>query len=265
MMKLLLITLSICSFAYSQVTVKVSKDDNTINFMCSNPFEFDITIDLIVDTRYLKTKTNLPLITVVKAKSSRNILSFKIEDKKRYFYKYRFITRMGNKNALHNDNYLYRIPFEKGHKKTVSQGYNGKASHFGSSQYAVDFRCKIGTKIYAAREGIVVRTKSDSTKGGPNRQYIKDANEITILHNDGTFSTYSHLKYGGIRVHVGQKINRGDFLGFSGNTGYTKGPHLHFIVHKAKSGHSHVSLPIKFQTDKGVIKNPKVGMSYSAI
>jgi Peptidase family M23 len=56
------------------------------------------------------------------------------------------------------------------------------------------------------------------------------------------------LKKGGNVVKVGDKVNTGDLIGHSGNTGFTSGPHLHFSVFKTKSGRERLSLPVKFKT-----------------
>jgi len=123
---------------------------------------------------------------------------------------------------------------------------------------------KIGTKLYAAREGIVVKTKSDSNKRGDTKEFAKYGNHITIEHNDNTFATYYHLKKNGVGVKVGQRVKRGQKIGYSGNTEFSRGPHLHFAVFKAVSVKSTKSLPIRFASIKGIVNNPKIGASYIA-
>ena len=79
-----------------------------------------------------------------------------------------------------NTDYLYRLPFKKGKKYKVTQGFNGKFSHYGSiSQYAIDFKLEIGEPVYAAREGMVVKTQSHFTEHG-GREYLHKANRIII-------------------------------------------------------------------------------------
>lgn len=78
------------------------------------------------------------------------------------------------------------------------------------------------------------------------------ANYITVLHNDGTFADYSHLRYKSVIVQLGQQVERGQIIGYSGATGYATGPHLHFVVKKAKKGGGFISIPVEFTTLKGI-------------
>lgn len=51
---------------------------------------------------------------------------------------------------------------------------------------------------------------------------------------DNTWAIYVHLKVNGVAVTEGQRVNVGDLIGYSGNTGNSTGPHLHFAVYKAQ-------------------------------
>jgi len=64
-----------------------------------------------------------------------------------------------------------------------------------------------------------------------------------VLHTDGTFANYTHLDFEGALVKVGDVVKAGDVIGMSGMTGFTTKPHLHFVVHKARS----ISVPIYFE------------------
>jgi murein DD-endopeptidase MepM/ murein hydrolase activator NlpD len=155
----------------------------------------------------------------------------------------------GSAFARHDDNYLYALPFTKGSNICVSQGYHGDTSHKGLSAYAVDFPVPVGTAVYAAREGIVVGSEGSSSLGGGSPEYRKFANYVIIEHSDGTMGNYYHLRQGGAAVTTGTKVSKGQLIGYSGNTGYSSGPHLHFSVSKVDPYRCvPMNLPVKLQT-----------------
>lgn len=97
---------------------------------------------------------------------------------------------------------------------------------------AVDFLLPIGTPVYTAASGKVVWVKVDSRVGGKNKKkYWNLGNRVVIRHKNGEYTAYEHLKYKGAVVRKGEKVKRGQLIGYSGNTGWsTIGPHLHFEV-----------------------------------
>jgi murein DD-endopeptidase MepM/ murein hydrolase activator NlpD len=84
----------------------------------------------------------------------------------------------------------------------------------------MDFSAKTGTAVYASGDGTVVRADNKATGYG---------NHIVIRHGYGYETLYAHLsKY---NVRPGQKVKRGDVIGFVGSTGRSEAPHLHYEVH----------------------------------
>ena len=80
------------------------------------------------------------------------------------------------------DKYEYDLPFKKGTKYRVIQGYGGLFSH--SHIAALDFAMPTGTPVYAAREGVIYNYKDDSDEGGPFSKYKNKANYIIdFFHN----------------------------------------------------------------------------------
>jgi len=232
-----------------------------VNGVNNNPFS--ITVVYSASLVNLKSEKQLPLLFVLAPKEKKEVLKLKIL-KNNFKYKAHYNWTIGSKDAKHDNKYIYRLPYKSGTKEMVSQGFNGKFSHYGQSRYAIDFNMKEGTGVYAAREGVVVKTKSDSNKGGANRRFEKDANHIIIEHNDQTLASYSHLKKNGVLVHVGQKVKRGELIGYSGKTGFARGPHLHFIVYKATDGMGRESISIRFMSARGVVGKPLKGRLYGA-
>jgi len=124
--------------------------------------------------------------------------------------------------------YVYWLPYKSGVRHLFIQGANSSFSHKGELSF--DFKMKKGSKICAARPGTVIATKSDSDKGGLKDEFLDDGNHISIQHDDGSIAHYWHLEQNGVIVKLGDKVTKGQLIGFSGNTGYTAFPHLHFQV-----------------------------------
>ncbi|MDH3521237.1 MAG: M23 family metallopeptidase [Myxococcales bacterium] len=161
---------------------------------------------------------------------------------------------LGSMLARHDDRWHYRMPFGGAQPRSVSQGYGGSASHQGAAQYSLDFAMPWGTPVLAARAGTVVNI-IDSDVAGVLRKTSHDrANRVEVLHADGTLATYAHLRHGAI-VSLGQWVDTGDPIGFSGDTGFSGGPHLHFMVWKRLSDLSMATLPVRFHdgTARGML------------
>ena len=145
--------------------------------------------------------------------------------------------------------YVYALPYEEGKTFRVIQGYFSRLTH--KERAALDFNMKRGTKITAAREGIVVRAKEDGTLGGLKSKYRSHGNNIVIQHTDGSRAGYWHLQYDGALVNVGDTVKQGQVIAISGKTGYAAVPHLHFLVWRSGGGQWQ-QIATRFQTNKGV-------------
>ncbi|WP_457095590.1 peptidoglycan DD-metalloendopeptidase family protein [Lysobacter sp. P5_B9] len=137
----------------------------------------------------------------------------------------------------------------------IDQGFGGSFSHDDpQNRYAVDFAADIGTPVLAARDGVVMQVENDFAKAGLSREkYGGRANFIRILHDDGTMALYAHLREEGALVRVGQRVRAGQQIGLSGNTGFTTGPHLHFVV-QVNRGMKLESLPFHMRGPDGPLR-----------
>ena len=101
------------------------------------------------------------------------------------------------------------------------------AAYKGNGHNGVDLRAAIGTPVLAALSGTVQETNLGVA---PNCQYGK---WVLVKHADGLSTLYAHLS--SIKVSAGDSVGTGDVLGYSGETGYATGPHLHFTVYNSSS------------------------------
>ena len=122
------------------------------------------------------------------------------------------------------------VPFACGRIYTVSQGHD-TGSHLSNDTHAWDFRMPVGTPIVAAKDGVVRMARGDSTQGACDPKMASFSNYVVIDHGDGLETQYLH--FSAVTVAVGERVKQGQLIGFSGNTGWSCGPHLHFKVAKA--------------------------------
>jgi murein DD-endopeptidase MepM/ murein hydrolase activator NlpD len=179
-------------------------------------------------------------------------------------YKYTYHWIPGARRAVQTNDAIYLLPFRAGEAHKVLQGNFGKFSHYQGSQceYAVDFEAPVGTTVCAARAGVVTGLRQDFTVGGVDPALKSAANYLIVKHADGTFAEYLHLDTNGALVRLGEKVAEGQPIAHSGNTGYTQGPHLHFIVFQAIDGNTRLSLPTKYRTKFGIAGKLMEGGTY---
>ena len=108
--------------------------------------------------------------------------------------------------------------------KRVASGYGYRKDPFTKKprmHWGMDFTAPTGTPIYATGDGIVKRADNRASGFGKH---------IRIDHGFGYVSLYAHMsKY---KVKRGQKVKRGEIIGYVGNTGRSAGPHLHYEIFK---------------------------------
>ena len=100
----------------------------------------------------------------------------------------------------------------------------GNKTHNG-----IDLRASVGTPILAADDG-VVKSTGNSDNICPGGSYGR---WVLIEHPSRLSTLYAHLSL--VRASAGQEVKRGQIIGYSGDSGYTTGPHLHFTVYDART------------------------------
>ena len=122
-----------------------------------------------------------------------------------------YISALGNEQCI--TQYFGNTAFASG------GAYNGKG-HNG-----IDFRAPPGTKVTSALAGTVTGTGNTDAASG----CYSYGKWVLVKHNNGLSTLYAHLS--SISVNPGQAVATGGLIGYSGNTGYSTGPHLHFSVY----------------------------------
>jgi murein DD-endopeptidase MepM/ murein hydrolase activator NlpD len=115
-------------------------------------------------------------------------------------------------------------PVRNENLKSMVSGFGYRTDPFTKARKmheGMDFTAKTGTPIYATGDGVVER--ADNTASG-------FGNHIVIRHGFGYETLYAHLSR--YKCKSGQRIKRGDIIGYVGSTGRSEGPHLHYEVHK---------------------------------
>lgn len=152
------------------------------------------------------------------------------EQNQPFGFSYSSLINYGNIHQTeYETEFEYYLPFNKDSEHSLTQGYNGTTSH--ANLNALDFVMPIGTKITAIRKGVVIKIIKHNTKNCTNPECKKFNNYIIIYHSDGTFAEYDHLKQNGAIVEVGTFVEKGELIGYSGNVGWSSGPHLHIMVY----------------------------------
>ena len=125
-------------------------------------------------------------------------------------------------------------PIKKEDLSRMASGFGWRSDPFTKARKmhkGMDFTSARGIPIYATGNGVVTRADGSASGFG---------NHVRIDHGFGYLTLYAHLsKY---NVKRGQKVKRGDLIGFVGSTGRSQAPHLHYEVHK----NGHAINPINF-------------------
>ena len=200
---------------------------------------------------------------VVPAKSERILLELEAADGPSTIrFEYGYV--VGEPGAQHRPSQPYRAPFAPARRFMVTQAPPDALTHVGpSSRNAIDIEMPVGTAVHAARAGTVINVAARHFRSGLSTQNLHEANFVQIMHDDGTYAIYAHLQLDTVRVKIGQQIARGEYIANSGNTGFSSGPHLHFVVLR-NVGMRSESVPITLAGPGGAAVTPRSGQAVTA-
>ncbi len=222
--------------------------------------QFQFTLDNMKSS--IKNEENI----VIPSNTKKNLVATitAVNPKKSFAFKYTVSYNFGDVTQENYDtDFVYNLPFKKGKSYRVDQGYGGAFSH--QNQFALDFNLKEGDEIFAAREGTVTEIVENFNQHCSSAECAKMNNKIIIMHSDGTFAEYAHLQQYGVEVNLGDQIKKGQFIGYSGNTGFSKGPHLHFSVFLNRMDGNRKYIPTKFKTQNSLAEQLEEKKTYTRI
>ena len=254
-----------CDEKYQKICIEAVQNGNSIAFYAENKYRFlPVTLNIELDLQNLSRTEGSAGPFVLNGNERVRVFTLTQRRNAAWSYNYTFTWSRGDITARHDDRYTYRLPFAPGQAFTIGQSCNGDFTHVGPYRYAVDFDMPEGTAIHAARDGVVVDVKEDSRTGGPGEQYKDHGNYVIIQHADRTLAQYFHLRPGGAQVRLGDRVRAGTLIGYSGNTGQSTGPHLHFDVIRGTKTVKSETLSFRFETAQGPTKCPQRGSTLRA-
>ena len=247
------------------ICVDAIDEGGNVELRAENLRDYPVTYTLRVRTDYFDVTGPTTVTRTLGPRESASIMMLERSDAQiQGHYRYFFEWTIGDKDAVHDDAYLYALPYASGKSYRVLQGYGSRFSHTGLEAYAGDFDLPEGPPVHPARGGTVARVEESHSIGCWEDGCGRYANYIVILHDDGTTGEYYHLQQDGALVDVGDVVARGQEIGLSGNTGHTTMPHLHFAVYRATEWGNTQSIPVRFRSADGLVSRPRHGARYQA-
>lgn len=248
--------------------VTINKSGSSYDFTVSAYNEYygpaEIYVRLDKNDNY-SSDFSFPRSFIMNSREKRDLFRMWVTDRRKSSVNtYSTTTVAGNPRAIHNDSILYSLPISPNDigQVFISQAFNGQITHTHvQSAHAIDIPAPEGTNIRAARSGVVMDVANDYFRSGNTNKYLDRANFVRILHDDGTMGLYAHLKLESIQVNMGDRVSPGQVIAKVGSTGFSAGPHLHFVVQK-NFGQELKSVPFRLLASNGEGVTPEEGMTF---
>jgi murein DD-endopeptidase MepM/ murein hydrolase activator NlpD len=166
---------------------------------------------------------------------------------------------------------LYRLPWPEGLSFMFTQVSDGRiTSHFTKAMLnAIDIAMPVGVPVLAARSGVVEALEVEHRSGLEDEPLTYEGNFVRLRHEDGTAAIYAHLAWHGIAVAIGEHVQAGQLLAYSGASGDVTQAHLHFAVTRTEKNASgwpeEISIPVQFYVGvPPVVFAPRAALSVTA-
>ncbi len=221
----------------------------------AGPAEIELTI---TEASNVRPVPPLPARFVLPGQVERKLVAFEgIDPTLGFAYRLGFTLVPGEPMTTLPSDLDYFPPFARGTTFPISQGLDEDKTHQdAANEWAVDIAMPVGTPVLAARGGVVMDFEDDFRgEGKQDKKFLPRANHVRILHDDGSMGVYAHLQSNSARVRPGMRVPTGRWIANSGNTGYSSGPHLHFVV-QINVGMELQALPFRFKLPGGGVMDP---------
>jgi len=218
---------------------------DTLNIKLENPLHCPLRV-LFFSSEEVTQKEFDKIIPITINPQSDTVFTFGNIGKK--VEQITFSSRLGDLSKK-IDSIKLDLPFPVDKKYKILQGNNTNFTHDSDwSRFALDFNLKTNDTICSATDGFVVGVVDKYKYSGKGVEWKPFANFLTIYEpNSGVFTQYVHLVENGSLVKIGDKVNRGQKIALSGNTGQSTEEHLHFSsLVPANNDDGLKSIPIEF-------------------
>lgn len=244
------------------VWLEKSGEKERLTFTIRNTYYGPIEAEVsFVQQRNVVAAPPLPRRFVVQPGKSDALFEISADNpSKAWQYTLEYHYTLGSPQVEHRPDVKYLPPIARDSRYQITQAFNGQFSHQDEqNRYAVDIAMPVGTPVYASRSGVVMDVENDFFKNGTEQALMSRANSVRVLHKDGSMAVYAHLALEKAQVHPGMFVKAGTLIAYSGNTGYSSGPHLHFAV-QINSGMKLSSVPFVFADGSENPLVPQAGM-----
>jgi murein DD-endopeptidase MepM/ murein hydrolase activator NlpD len=240
------------------VVVTEERQGDTVSLYANLQSASVVSLEMTLNLTNMKSSVPAPITRdLTEPKTLLTTLS-KINPHEKSNYRYRIRYAVGRGNAKPDLAHVYKLPFTPGPNIRLRSGYGEKANRvMPMNEYLLMWDMPEGTPVLAAREGTVIGTRDDSNEHGLSEEYRSRANLVMVEHPDGTIADYVHLKYQGVAVKVGQQVKTGELLGYSGETGMTRGPNLLVRISRVNPAATRESLAAIWDTKEDYRTHPR--------
>jgi murein DD-endopeptidase MepM/ murein hydrolase activator NlpD len=131
-------------------------------------------------------------------------------------------------------------------KSDADSGPDSSVTHSGDNKYSYDFVVPEGTEVLAMESGVVARIVQHYESAHQDLKLLDEVNVVEIVHEDGSYATYAHLKPASVKLKICDKVSDEQLIGLSGHNGYSSGPHLHVSIKRPSGKGKSSSIPLRF-------------------